>query len=48
MKKKFDAVKFQRKVRKNLSAEYLANPEAFMQRLKKKYGQAGKQRLPAK
>jgi len=38
MNKKFDAVEFQRKVRGELSEEYLANREAFLRELKEKYG----------
>ena len=38
MKKKFDAVKFQRKVRKELSEKYISNRKAFFRELKKKYG----------
>jgi hypothetical protein len=38
MKKKFDAVKFQRKVREELSRKYNANREAFLHELKEKYG----------
>jgi len=36
--KKFDAVKFQRKVREELSEKYNANREAFLRELKEKYG----------
>ncbi len=39
MKKKFDAVKFQRKVREELSKKYLSNREGFLRELKEKYGQ---------
>ena len=38
MKKKFDAVKFQREVREDLSKEYNSNPEVFLCKLKEKYG----------
>lgn len=38
MKKKLDAVKFQRKVREELSRKYNANREAFLHELKEKYG----------
>jgi hypothetical protein len=34
MKKKFDAVEFQRRVREKLSKEFNSNPEAFMRGLK--------------
>lgn len=38
MKKKFDAVDFQRKTREELSEKYNADREAFLKDLKKKYG----------
>jgi hypothetical protein len=38
MKKTFDAVNFQRKVRGELSKAYLENREAFLKELKEKYG----------
>ena len=41
IKKKFDAVAFQRKVRNKLSLKYFDNPELFekdMERIRKKYG----------
>lgn len=38
MKKRFDAVKFQRKIRLELSKKYIADPEAFFRELKEKYG----------
>jgi hypothetical protein len=44
MKKKFDAVMFQRKIRKELSEAYLSNREAFLRELKEKYGNLHKQR----
>lgn len=34
MKKKFDAVDFQRKRRAKLSAEYQKNPKAFLKKLR--------------
>jgi len=34
MKKTFDAVAFQRRVREKLSAEYSADPKAFRRKLK--------------
>ena len=37
MNKKFDAVGFQRKVREQLSKKYIADPEAFLKELKRKY-----------
>ena len=38
MKKKFDAVKFQRKIREKLSDKYNTDREAFLNELKVKYG----------
>ena len=38
MKKTFDAVKFQRKAREDISAQYSAGPKIFLDKLKKKYG----------
>jgi len=38
MKKKFDAVKFQRKVREELSKKYSTNRDAFLRELREKYG----------
>lgn len=38
MKKKFDAVKFQRKMREELSKRYNSDREAFLRELKEKYG----------
>ncbi len=37
MKKKFDAVGFQREMRKKLSKEYLKNRKKFITDLKQKY-----------
>lgn len=37
MKKKFDAVQFQRKVREELSKKYLSDPKVFARELKTKY-----------
>ena len=49
MKKKFDSVKFQRKVREELSGKYSSNREAFLRELKEKYGYLKKTKdLPAK
>ena len=45
MKKKFDAVGFQRKVREELSKKYFANPEAFLKELKKKYRGSPKRKI---
>lgn len=38
MKKRFDAVKFQQEIRKELSEKYNSNREEFMRELKAKYG----------
>jgi len=38
MKKKFDAVQFQRKVREELGGKYLSDKKAFIKELKLKYG----------
>lgn len=45
MKKKFDAVKFQRKVREELSKSYLSDRERFLRGLKEKYGHLRKQKV---
>ncbi|MFQ6003077.1 MAG: hypothetical protein ACE5KJ_04960 [Candidatus Zixiibacteriota bacterium] len=45
MKKKFDAVKFQRKAREELSKKYTTNRESFLRELKEKYGYLRKQRV---
>ena len=42
MKKKFDAVNFQRKVRAELGKQYLENREAFLKELTGKYGKLKK------
>lgn len=47
MKKKFDAVKFQRKVREDLSRKYCSNREAFLRELKEKYSDLRKQKFSA-
>jgi len=44
MKKTFDAVNFQRKVRAELSKQYLENREAFLKELTEKYGKLRKSR----
>jgi hypothetical protein len=44
MKKTFDAVNFQRKVRAELSKQYLENREAFLKELTGKYGKLKKSR----
>ena len=38
MKRKFDAVKFQRKIREELSKKYNSNRTVFLRELKEKYG----------
>lgn len=38
MKKKFDAVRFQREMREELSNQYISNRNALLQELKEKYG----------
>jgi hypothetical protein len=45
MKKKFDAVEFQREVRKELSKKYSTNRDAFLRELKKKYGYLKRQKV---
>ncbi|MCK4728996.1 MAG: hypothetical protein KAT27_08745 [Desulfobacterales bacterium] len=45
MKKKFDAVKFQRKVREELSKKYSSNREAFLRELREKYGNLQKKNV---
>ncbi len=45
MKKNFDAVEFQRKIRKELSEEYLSDREGFLCELKEKYGDLQKQKI---
>ena len=44
MIKKFDAVKFQRKVREELSKKYSSNRNTFRRELKEKYGNLQKQK----
>lgn len=44
MKKKFDAVKFQRKVREELSKKYTSNRDVFLRELKEKYGHLRKRK----
>ena len=44
MKKKFDAVEFQRKVREELSKEYSVNRDAFLRKLKEEYGHLQKEK----
>jgi hypothetical protein len=43
MKKRFDAVKFQRRVREELSKKYNSDREAFLRELKEKYRSLQKQ-----
>jgi len=45
MKKKFDAVNFQRNVRKELSEKYLSDREGFLRELKENYGNLQKQKI---
>jgi hypothetical protein len=47
MKKKFDSVGFQRRIRKELSENYSANPKEFLQELKDKYGHLPKRKANA-
>lgn len=45
MKKRLDAVGFQREAREELSEKYATDREDFLRELKKKYGHLRKQRL---
>ena len=45
MRKKFDAVQFQRKARQESSENYSVNREAFLRELKEKYGNLQKQKV---
>jgi len=45
VKKKFDTVKFQRKVREELSKKYYTNREVFLRELKEKYGHLQEQKV---
>ena len=45
MKKEFDAVEFQRKVRKELSKKYSSDRETLLRELKEKYGNLRKQKV---
>ncbi len=38
MKKRFDAVKFQRRAREEMSKRYISNREQFLRDLEEKYG----------
>ncbi len=44
MKKKFDAVRFQRKIREELSEKYNSDRDAFLRELKEKYSNLRKQK----
>ena len=44
MKKKFDAVKFQREIREELAKKYNSNHATFLRELKEKYGGLKKQK----
>ena len=48
MKKKFDAVKFQREVREELSEKYNSNREEFLCELNEKYGHLQKGKVSTK
>lgn len=48
MKKKFDCVKFQRKVREELSKKFDSNRSAFLTELREKYGHLRKHKSDAK
>ncbi len=45
MKKKFDAVEFQRKIREELGEAYLSDREGFLCELEEKYGDLQKQKI---
>lgn len=45
MRKKFDAVEFQRKVRQELGKQYSKRRNIFLTELKEKYGYLRKQRI---
>ncbi len=45
MKKEFDAVEFQRKVREELSKKYSSDREALLRELKEKYRNLRKQKV---
>jgi hypothetical protein len=45
MKKKFDTVKFQRKIREELSKNYNSDRDAFLCELREKYGNLRKQKV---
>ena len=45
IKKKFDAVQFQRKARQELSEKYSSNRERFLRELEEKYGHLQKEKV---
>jgi hypothetical protein len=45
MRKRFDAVKFQRKAREELSEKYLSNRLQFLRQLAEKYGRLQRQKV---
>jgi len=45
MEKKFNAVKFQREAREELSKKYISDREGFLRELEQKYGHLRKQRI---
>ena len=45
MKKNFDAVKFQRKVRQELGKQYSKNRNVFLRELKEEHGCSRKQKV---
>ena len=47
MKKRFDAVMFQRKVREESSKEYSTNRDVFLRKLKEKYGHLQRKKVGA-
>ena len=48
MKKKFDAVNYQRKVREELCKKYSSDRESFLRELKEKYGHLKNKTIEAK
>lgn len=48
MKKKFDAVKFQRNIREELSKKYSSNSKELLEELKGKYGNLPKKTANAR
>ncbi len=45
MKKEFDAVKFQRRIREELGERYNSDRDAFLRELKEKYGNLLKRKV---